>query len=65
MSTLWEIPVAESVAEPVDGLSRRMLRTPPPDRMPRDARPTRGRRERLPEALRVWGASSRMRTADA
>lgn len=54
MSTVWEVPVAPSGAM----LSRRMLREVQ-DAMPRDARPSRARRQRLPEALRVRGAVSR------
>jgi hypothetical protein len=54
MSTVWEVPVAPAGAM----LSRRMLREVQ-DAMPRDPRPSRARRERLPEALRVWGAVSR------
>lgn len=56
MSMVWEVPVA-SVVEPVE-TTRRMLRQIP-DAMPRDARPSRSRRERLPEPLRVWGATAR------
>jgi hypothetical protein len=54
MSTVWEVPVAR----PVELVPRRMLRRVP-DAMPRDTRPSRARRERLPEPLRVWGATTR------
>jgi hypothetical protein len=57
MSMVWEVPVA-AVVEPVELVSRRMLQRVP-DAMPRDARPSRARRERLPEPLRVWGATAR------
>lgn len=52
MSTVWEVPVAGRGTL----LSRRLLREVQ-DAMPRDARPSRARRERLPEPLRVWGAT--------
>ena len=57
MSTVWEVPVLDR-SELV--LSRRLLRSVP-DAMPRDARPSRARHERLPEQVRVWGAASRIR----
>ena len=59
MSTLWEVPVA-TIEDRELGMSRRLLRSVP-NRMPRDARPSRSRHERMPEQLRVWGASSRIR----
>lgn len=62
---MYEIPVAErsvgvrSVVELVE-TKRRQLRsvgvTPP-----RDAHPSRARRERMAAQLRVWGAASRIR----
>ncbi|MGE3193862.1 MAG: hypothetical protein AB7K08_10380 [Microbacteriaceae bacterium] len=62
---IYEIPVVErpvgarSVVELVE-TQRRQLRavgvTPP-----RDAHPSRARRERMPAQLRVWGAASRIR----
>jgi len=57
MSTVWEVPVA-SPAERALGVPRRMLRPRGAVALPRDARPPRSRRERLPEALRLSGASS-------
>jgi hypothetical protein len=57
MSMVWQIPVV-SVPEPVEAISRRMLQRVP-DAMPRDTRPSRARRERLPEPLRVWGPAPR------
>lgn len=68
---IYEIPVAERsvvvrpvVERPVVELveTRRMLRGLP-SVSPRDARPSRARRERMPEQLRVWGAASRIRPA--
>lgn len=50
MSTVYEIPVSPRDAV----LTRRMLRSIP-DAAPRDARPSRARRERLPLSLRTWG----------
>lgn len=58
MSTLWEVPVATR-AERAVGLPRRLFREAEPRPMPRDARPSRARHERLPQSLRVSGASSR------
>ena len=52
---IYEIPVVE---REVVALSRRELRSIA-EPMPRDARPSRARHERLPEQLRVWGAASR------
>ena len=52
---IYEIPVVE---REVVVLSRRELRSMA-ERLPRDARPSRARHERLPEQLRVWGAASR------
>lgn len=60
MSVVWEVPVIELV----EITPRRLLRREP-DAMPRDARPSRSRRERLPEPLRVWGAASRRVEAPA
>lgn len=54
MSTLWEVPVA-TVEERELGMSRRLLRSVP-ERAPRDSRPSRARRERMPAVLRMWGA---------
>jgi hypothetical protein len=59
---IYEIPVvgpAERVGDPSALLSRRELRECNLEPMPRDARPSRARRERLPEALRQWGPRSR------
>jgi hypothetical protein len=59
---IYEIPVVgshERVAEQPATLSRRELRECGTDLMPRDARPSRARRERLPLGLRQWGAPSR------
>ena len=58
-STVWEVPVA-TADERMLGMSRRLLRTSSDVVfLPRDARPSRARHERLPEHLRVRGASSR------
>ena len=57
-STVWEVPVA-TADERMLGMSRRLLRTSDVVFLPRDARPSRARHERLPEHLRVRGASSR------
>lgn len=62
---IYEIPVAErsvgvrSVVELVE-TQRRQLRALP-SLLPRDTRPSRARRERMPAQLRVWGAASRIR----
>lgn len=57
---IYEIPVVErAVVERVE-TTRRMLRSSSSP-WPRDARPSRARRERMPERLRVWGAASRRR----
>jgi len=58
MSTVWEVPVATR-AERATGIPRRLFRALEPQPMPRDARPSRARHERLPQPLRVSGASSR------
>jgi hypothetical protein len=58
MSTLWRIPVATE-AERAAPLSRRLYRALESYPLPRDARPSRARHERLPESLRATGASSR------
>ncbi len=58
MSSLWEVPVATR-AERAGVLPRRLFLATEPQPMPRDARPSRARHERLPEPLRVSGASSR------
>ena len=60
MSTVWQVPVATR-AERGAGLSRRLLRDPEPPSMPRDARPSRARRERVPAPMRAWGPASRIR----
>lgn len=59
MSVVWEVPV---VARDTT-VSRRLLRATSVFELvpPRDARPRRTRRERMPERLRVWGAASRRR----
>jgi hypothetical protein len=58
MSTLWEIPVATR-EDRTGVLPRRLFRAMETQPMPRDARPSRARHERLPKSLRVSGASSR------
>jgi hypothetical protein len=58
MSIIWEVPVA-TLADRAVVLPRRLFRATEPQPMPRDARPSRARHERLPEPLRVSGASSR------
>ena len=60
MRTVWEVPVATRI-DRAGVLPRRFFRASEPQPMPRDARPSRARRERLPEALRVSGASSQLR----
>jgi hypothetical protein len=60
MSTIWEVPVA-TADERAMGLPRRMFRELESRPMPRDARPSRARHERLPAALRTSGASSHRR----
>lgn len=60
MRTVWEVPVA-TVAERAAAIPRRLYRALEPYPLPRHARPSRARRERLPESLRVSGASSRRR----
>ena len=60
MSVVWEVPVATRI-DRAGVLPRRLYRASEPQPMPRDARPSRARRERLPEALRVSGASSQLR----
>jgi hypothetical protein len=57
MTTLWTIPVA-TVAERTAPISRRLYRELATSPLPRDARPSRARHERLPASLRVSGASS-------
>ena len=57
--TIWEVPVA-TPAELGIVLSRRELRLAP-SLLPRDARPSRARHERMPVRLRVRGAASRRR----
>jgi hypothetical protein len=52
MRTVWEVPVA-TTEEQLLGMSRRLLREATPIGMPRDARPSRARRERLPADLRA------------
>ena len=59
---IYEIPVVgpyERVVDESTILSRRELRDSSTEPMPRDARPSRARRERLPLGLRQWGAQSR------
>lgn len=56
MSTIWEVPVATR-AERAMGLPRRLFRESESRPMPRDARPSRAQHERLPEPLRISGAS--------
>ena len=58
MRTIWEVPVA-TVADRAVAVPRRLYRALDPYPLPRDARPSRARRERLPQALRLSGASSR------
>lgn len=60
MTTVWAVPVA-TVAERAVGVPRRMFREPEMLLMPRDARPSRARRQRLSTSLRVRGAASRIR----
>ena len=57
MSTIWEVPVADTAL----GMSRRLLRSMPAP-LPRDAHGMRAKHERVPEQLRVWGARSRIRS---
>ena len=61
MSMIWEVPVA-TPDERAMGLPRRMFRESESRPMPRDARPSRARHERLPQPLRVSGAASRIRS---
>ncbi|MEQ1737680.1 MAG: hypothetical protein ABL886_14900, partial [Rhodoglobus sp.] len=61
VSAVWEVPVATR-AERGGVLPRRLFRETEAQPLPRDARPSRARHERLPEVLRVTGASSRIRT---
>jgi hypothetical protein len=61
MRTVWEVPVA-TFADRAVAIPRRLYRAFDPYPMPRDVRPSRARRERLPESLRVSGASSRKRS---
>jgi hypothetical protein len=56
-TTVWEVPVATD-EERMLGMSRLLLRSVPAA-LPREARPSRARHERLPQYLRVWGAASR------
>jgi hypothetical protein len=60
---IYEIPIVGAF-ERAAVLSRRDVREPLEFPMPRDARPSRARRERLPLALRELGARSR-RIAEA
>lgn len=55
-TTVWEIPVADRDAT----LSRRLMRAIPAP-LPRDARPSRARHERMSARLRAWGAASKRR----
>jgi len=61
MSTIWAVPVA-TVAERAVGAPRRMFREPEVLLMPRDARPSRARRQRVSSSLRTGGAASRIRS---
>jgi len=61
MSMLWTIPVATE-AERSAPMPRRLFRALESYPLPRDARPSRARHERLPESLRTTGASSRIRS---
>jgi hypothetical protein len=61
MNTIWEIPVA-TTADRAVAIPRRLCRALEPYPLPRDARPSRARHERLPEPLRTSGASSRIRS---
>lgn len=58
--TVWEVPVA-TIDDLAVAVPRRMYRALEPYPLPREARPSRARRERLPESLRVAGAASRRR----
>ncbi len=60
MRTVWQVPVATRAERGV-ALPRRLYRETAPQPLPRDARPSRARHERLPRTLRVSGASSRKR----
>ena len=60
MTTLWKIPVATDADRAV-AIPRRLYRALEPSPLPRDARPSRARHERLPEDLREAGAASRIR----
>ncbi len=60
MRPVWEVPVATRADRAV-AIPRRLYRALEPYPMPRDTRPSRARRERLPERLRDSGASSRIR----
>lgn len=59
MTTIWEVPVATDLDIQL-GMSRRLLRVPSRFEVlpPRDARPTRARRERLPLELRARAAGT-------
>jgi hypothetical protein len=61
MTTIWEVPVATTTDLAV-AVPRRLYRALEPYPLPRDARPSRARHERLPEPLRVSGAASRIRS---
>ncbi|MBX3195408.1 MAG: hypothetical protein KF727_09995 [Microbacteriaceae bacterium] len=56
MSTVWEVPVASPADWMLDA-PRRLLRASP-ERLPRDARPSRARRARVSAELRTLGAGS-------
>jgi hypothetical protein len=58
VSTVWEVPVATRDERAV-GLPRRLFRESEPQPEPRALRPSRARHERLPQLLRISGASSR------
>jgi hypothetical protein len=58
MSQVWEVPVVRGVARG-EWMPRRLLRADPAS-LPRDARPSRARRERLPLVLRREGAAPRL-----
>lgn len=54
VGTVWTIPVDAGMPVP-----RRLLRQPTVTALPRDARPRRARRERIPVQLRLHGAAPR------
>lgn len=63
MKSIWEVPVA-TPADLAVAVPRRLYRELEPlSPVPRDPRPSRARRERLPESLRVAGVASQIRSA--